>query len=1627
MRMAAYPTKKTSEVARGMDRYELVEELGEGGMGVVWRARDSKTGADVAVKIMKDISDAESLDLFTKEWKTLSDLSHPNIVDVRDVDVLREGDEQKPFFVMPLLRGATLADLIRNSSERLTCSRVVEIFSQVCRGLQAAHNRGLIHRDLKPSNIFVMEDDTAKIIDFGVVHLAGSQSATGQKGTFQYMSPEQIQMKEITPASDIFALGVSLYEALTGRKPFARQTVDETIHAVLKLIPPPVSELNPAIPTAISQVVHKCIAKQPVNRFSSARELADFLGKAFRNEPIFDEARLRDRLDRIRAAIKYDDLPFASELLLEIESEGHISAEMGHLRGQIETVTKKRRIEHLLAGARARIDQDEIPLGLEKLRELLDLDPENSDALALRSRAENQRSEAQAGKWIELANNHLGNCDFAAARHAAQEALNSRAGDVRAVELLRKVDSMEVEAKRIREQKEQLYLSALKDYQKGEIDSALSRLGRLFSVLRSRPEGSVPERDAVYETFYKEVCSEHDLVRSRIDEAQHQLQDENFAQALSICAEQLAKYPNSGTFQALKIQIEDAERQKISAVLATTSKNADAEPDLDRRANIWREASERYPNDAQFAQQLKVACERRDLVNSIVAKAHQLSEKGEYNEELTQWDMLRNIHPRFPGLVFELEQCRRKRDLQVRNEEKAHLVEEIVSLMEARQFARALERCESALVEYPKDTELAGLEKLSREGLQRSSDCDRLLMEGQAEAAAGQRIKAIDRLKEALSLDPRNTAVQDLLITLLIERARTLMESDLFDAQLLYQEARSRNPMHRTVRSFGIEILNAARQKYVGECLTEARGLVAVGDMRKAWERVVEGLNEYPRETRLRQFRDFLLKEYPELQFKVAAPNGPREKAEMRPENPAPGTQPPSAVDRHAAIRESDENETLASLLRAYSSTASADSNPKVDAHYADGEADGGATVLFQATAAAGAPSPAARFAARLRIQRWIATCRQKALVVFRGIDRRYVGPVVYGAAVVLAAAIGLALFVSAHHRPTIAAPDVVAVHLSATPADSVFKSAGVAHAGGDFTVPVNGSLSVEVSHIGYQARTVKVTPAPAHVTIVLDPLPVRITLATSEKDGEVEIDGKPAGVLVDGSIDGIDVPADGATHTLVLVVDRRRTLAVEFQANPGHRPVLMRFKPSPKDMLLVASMGSSATVYGGAELKDAAIGGNPFTFSKSGVDVSLTADPQEELTYNYGGETGSLTLSSSDWPAIALRSIGAPAELLITSNVDTATLTADGKLVQRSARGWRINEPGEHNFVLTAANYKPQSWSTVLKPRQTLREDHRLEGSTAAAPLMSSLTINSGTAGALVELDGASIGSLDSNGAAQFADALPAGRHHVHFHKDQYCSVRDADVVAAPPVGVLIESVKLDACARITVQRGVRQASVKAIHKADENARWIELPTGEPVSLPAGTYQLAIESDGDRSYTTEVHLEAGRSLDFSPQLAPVQHCQLEKPSDVANDGVWIKPRTAGTFVYLSPGCVNISLIFVKPKGNFMGRRRVDWSLELPAGAGRINWEFDGEKISRKSTVQHTFDQREANIQASVPAQANEYVVSIHVEGSRVVITAENGTVLDDYTPTNTILRDLTAARIGIRTSAEFRFTFGGM
>ena len=164
-------------------RYQITAKLGEGGMGVVYRAYDpAPMDREVAVKTLHEFTDPFALELFYKECGALKSISHPNIVEIFDIGEFDDSGHKKPFFVMPLLQGQTLDELIQKG-HRLTVERVVEILSQTCRGLQAAHDRGLIHRDLKPSNIFVMADDSVKIIDFGVAHTtdANTRSAGSKR------------------------------------------------------------------------------------------------------------------------------------------------------------------------------------------------------------------------------------------------------------------------------------------------------------------------------------------------------------------------------------------------------------------------------------------------------------------------------------------------------------------------------------------------------------------------------------------------------------------------------------------------------------------------------------------------------------------------------------------------------------------------------------------------------------------------------------------------------------------------------------------------------------------------------------------------------------------------------------------------------------------------------------------------------------------------------------------------------------------------------------------------------------------------------------------------------------------------------------------------------------------------------------------------------------------------------------------------------------------------------------------------------------------------------------------------------------------------------------------------------
>ena len=251
-------------------RYQVIERIGRGGMGVVYRARDAAMGRDVALKVLTaDVEDDPDIRTrFYREAEAAARLSHPNIITIFDVG--EDGD--RFFIVMELLRGATLKDFLKQS-DGSQIERKLDLMSQLCAGLGAAHNASIYHRDIKPGNIFVRADGILKILDFGVARLASSSmTAAGFiVGTPDYMSPEQARGDEIDGRSDIFSLGGVFYFMLTGRKPFPANDLPTLFRQIQGAsMPPP---LGVEVPPELTTVIMKALSKKRETRYQSCHEL----------------------------------------------------------------------------------------------------------------------------------------------------------------------------------------------------------------------------------------------------------------------------------------------------------------------------------------------------------------------------------------------------------------------------------------------------------------------------------------------------------------------------------------------------------------------------------------------------------------------------------------------------------------------------------------------------------------------------------------------------------------------------------------------------------------------------------------------------------------------------------------------------------------------------------------------------------------------------------------------------------------------------------------------------------------------------------------------------------------------------------------------------------------------------------------------------------------------------------------------------------------------------------------------------------------------------------------------------------------------------------------------------------
>ncbi len=261
-------------------RYEIIEELGRGAMGIVYKAYDPLIERFVAIKTinlqaLSETERAEYTARFYQEAKAAGCLNHPNIVTIYDLG--ESGDVA--YIAMELMEGRELQQIIYGK-RRLLITEVLNIAIQVAAGLSFAHQRGVVHGDIKPSNIMMLGDNLVKIADFGIAKIATSAERKPDDdiyGTPLYMSPEQIQGKPIDARSDIFSLGVFLYYMLTDRFPFPEENIDLLKHQIACIVPEKPSALNPGISEALNAVIYKCLEKEPDARYKNAHDLANDL------------------------------------------------------------------------------------------------------------------------------------------------------------------------------------------------------------------------------------------------------------------------------------------------------------------------------------------------------------------------------------------------------------------------------------------------------------------------------------------------------------------------------------------------------------------------------------------------------------------------------------------------------------------------------------------------------------------------------------------------------------------------------------------------------------------------------------------------------------------------------------------------------------------------------------------------------------------------------------------------------------------------------------------------------------------------------------------------------------------------------------------------------------------------------------------------------------------------------------------------------------------------------------------------------------------------------------------------------------------------------------------------------
>ena len=435
-----------------LGRYEIQGELGSGAMGIVYRAQDPRLGRPVALKTTNAevAGNPDLLKRFYREAQAAAKLTHPNIVTIYEIDEANG----VPFIAMEFLEGASIQKIIADRSD-IPILKKVQIVIDTCKGLDYAHQHGIVHRDVKPGNIVLLSNGQVKIVDFGIARVGvSSMTRTGVVlGTVMYMSPEQVQGQMVDARSDIFSLGVVLYELLTYQTPFPGDDVPSILYKILNEPPEAITKYISQCPAPLEQIVQRALAKDREERYQSAEDMA------------FDLQRIADNLKREtvdvflqqgQRCLQQGDLTVAKESLqkvLEIDSSHELAKSLlAQARERIQSRQRMQKVEHNLGQAKEALQAEQYEDAVSLLEEVLRLDSGNEEAKQCKQLAVERRDRSEKiRRHLERAGKLAAEADFQRAKADLEAVLAIEPGNSAALGMMRWVIQELSEQERLRQ------------------------------------------------------------------------------------------------------------------------------------------------------------------------------------------------------------------------------------------------------------------------------------------------------------------------------------------------------------------------------------------------------------------------------------------------------------------------------------------------------------------------------------------------------------------------------------------------------------------------------------------------------------------------------------------------------------------------------------------------------------------------------------------------------------------------------------------------------------------------------------------------------------------------------------------------------------------------------------------------------------------------------------------------------------------------------------------------------------------------------------------------------------------------------------------------------------------------